>query len=214
MAAIDKIYLTKYQDYVEFSDWCRQQPPLKDKYGRDAYLYEYLYYYDDKTDFSDGCPVMMAPYYIDAYVIRNCPMKAVQDELRVNYGDSYEDIKAGKMYVSPVTSYKYEVGRHFKCVRRPFAMFNTAFNCRYWFVSVDVPDGLPFVWAHKTGKNVIKWDFMDEFVVSDGSSSHAIKYKTIRAIKRMIRKWALPVGSRVLCTGRYTMDEYVFEVTK
>ena len=35
---------------------------------------------------------------------------------------------------------------------------------------------------------------------------------TIKAIKRSILKWKLPVGTIVKCTGRYVGDIYEFEI--
>lgn len=58
------------------------------------------------------------------------------------------------------------------------------------------------------------WDFSDELVICENTSSICCKYKTIRAIKRAIRKWKLPIGTIIKCTGRYTFDTYIFQVTK
>ena len=35
-----------------------------------------------------------------------------------------------------------------------------------------------------------------------------------RAIKRAIRKWKLPIGTTIECTGRYIYETYIFQVTK
>jgi len=89
MAAIDKIYLDSFDTFTKFKEWCEAQPPIKDKYGRDDKISNYLFYdwYDPKYWKEDDChPVMNAPYYIDAYIIRNCPIEEVQEELMVNYG--------------------------------------------------------------------------------------------------------------------------------
>lgn len=104
MAAIDKIYLKSFETFTEFKEWCEAQPPIKDKYGREDKISNYLFYgwYDPKYWENDNChPVMNAPYYIDAYIIRNCPIEEVQEELMVNYGhwsqkrikEYYENVK-------------------------------------------------------------------------------------------------------------------------
>lgn len=102
MAAIDKIYLKK-DDYLAFKEWCKNQPPLHDKYGKEAHITDYLWYIDDNNwrDENNTRPVMMAPYYVDAYIIRNCPIEGVQEELQFNYGywsqerirEYYENVK-------------------------------------------------------------------------------------------------------------------------
>lgn len=89
MAAIDKIYLSSFKTFTEFKKWCEAQPPIKDKYGKEDRISHYINYdwYDPKYWKKDDChPVMNAPYYVDAYIIRNCPIEEVQEELMVNYG--------------------------------------------------------------------------------------------------------------------------------
>ena len=48
MAAIDKIYVNSWKEYLQFKEWCEQQPPLKDKYGKYIKLSTYLYDYDEE----------------------------------------------------------------------------------------------------------------------------------------------------------------------
>ena len=84
MAAIDKIYLDSYDEYLKFREWCSLQPPIEDKYGKKVLLIDYIYRYDET--FSGCHPVANLPCYLDAYIIRNCPLEFVQDELKLNYG--------------------------------------------------------------------------------------------------------------------------------
>ena len=100
MAAIDKIYLNSFDTFTKFKEWCEAQPSIKDKYGKEDKISNYLFYdwYDPKYWKEDDChPVMNAPYYIDAYIIRNCPIEEVQEELMVNYGH-YSQKRLWKMY--------------------------------------------------------------------------------------------------------------------
>lgn len=100
MAAIDKIYLTSWESFKAFKEWCEAQPPIYDKYGKEDRISHYLFYgwYDPKYWKKDDChPVMNAPYYVDAYIIRNCPIDEVQEELMVNYGH-YSQKRLWKMY--------------------------------------------------------------------------------------------------------------------
>ena len=96
MAAIDKIYLNSYDEYREFRDWCLEQPKLKDKYGKEVSIYSYFFTWLDDPEYwkdNKSHPVFSAPYYVDAYLIRNCHLKYVQKELMVNYGHkTQEDI--------------------------------------------------------------------------------------------------------------------------
>lgn len=98
MAAIDKIYVKTYEEYIQFKEWCEKQPALKDKYGKEVKISAYLYTQWDKECWKEGDhPVVQAPYYVDAYIIRNCPLDFIQRELMINYGyKTQEDIN--KMY--------------------------------------------------------------------------------------------------------------------
>ena len=152
--------------------------------------------------------MFMAPYYVDAFLIRNCPFEFIQNELQLNYGDSYELIKNGELFTSPTTAIEYKVGRHFRCIKRPkFAKWNRPYAGK-WHINVSPPNG--FMWYNKDTNS---WDFSDEFVYSKWSSSMST-CNTIRALKRLMVKWKLPVGATVEAYGRFTCDTYVFEITK
>ena len=255
MAAIDKIYVNSFDKYKLFKEWCMTQPKLKDKYGKETSLIDYVFKY---TEWPEGAvlPVCNNPYYIDAYLIRNCPFDFIQKELMVSYGkwsqedieeaydivmkrgggkcesgvyhwlskedfsiidgkislnkeSDYDLIKAGKLYATPQTDKKYEVGKSFKIVKCPQHKYNRPYKRKRWFVDVDAPEELGFLWYHSSTNT---WDFSEEFVISEWTSSGCSEYKTIKAIKRAILKWKLPVGTIVSCIGRYGSDTYEFEI--
>ncbi len=256
MAAIDKIYVNTWEQYLQFKEWCEQQPLLIDKYGKSVKITEYLYKYSEKWNTCH--PIFNAPYYVDAYVIRNCPLNFIQEELMSNYGhwsqerikSYYEDvknwnpedgkcpywakledfivledgsmtikdlkesdysmIKRGYLYYSPITSFTYIVGKHFKCLRHPKYMYNSPYGCKYYTISITIPSELPHMWYHKEYNS---WDFYDEFVSCEWCSSSA-HCKTIRALKRLMIKWKFPVGTKVIATGIYNFDTYEFIIKK
>ena len=121
----------------------------------------------------------------------------------------YDLIKAGKLYATPQTNKKYKVGKSFQIIKCPKQQYNRPYNRKKWLVDVEVPEELGYVWYHS---NTNTWDFMEEFVIDEWSSSMCIEFKTIKAIKRAILKWKLPVGTIVTCTGRYDSDTYIFKV--
>lgn len=95
MAAIDKIYVSSYEQYKEFEKWLLEQPKLKDKYGEEVSIYEYFFdWWDDPAFWTrNEHPIFMAPTYVDAYIIRNCPLDYIQRELMLMYGHkTQEDI--------------------------------------------------------------------------------------------------------------------------
>ena len=250
MAAIDKIY-TDYNTYLKFKEWCDEQPLLEDKYGTKESISSYLI---NRPPFEEIKPIFMAPCYVDAYVIRHCSIKEIQEELMINYGhwsqkrikqfyedvknwngegecpywakledfifhedgtielkglnkSPYKEIKEGLLHTSPKRE-DYEYGKHFKCIKHPKQMYNTAFKSKTYWIDVIPPEG--FMWYHS---NHNSWDFADEWVISDWSSSTAY-CRTIRALKRLMLKWKLPIGTIVRATGRYRFDEYTFRITK
>ena len=256
MAAIDKIYVNTFEQYELFKNWCEKQPKLKDKYGVAVSVTDYLYKYNKPFD---GCHVVFqAPYYIDAYVIKNCPFDFIQEELMTNYGhwsqrkideaydvvkkrtegqespyyswltlddfklvdgiitmpnkekSDYELIKDGKLYNTPYTINKYAIGKHFRCTKHPKYYYNKPFKIKNWFIDIDVPDGMNYMWYHS---NHNSWDFSDEFVKCNWSSSTAF-CKTIKSLKRLMIKWKLPVGTKVRATGKYAFDTYEFVIKK
>ena len=255
MAAIDKIYVDSFEKYKLFKDWCMTQPKIKDKYGKETSLIDYVFKY---TEWPEGAVLQVCnnPYYIDAYLIRNCPFDFIQKELMVSYGKwsqddikeaydivmkrgggkcesgichwlskedfsiidgkislnketDYDLIKAGKLYATPQTNKKYKVGKSFKIVKCPQHKYNRPYKRKRWFVDADAPEELGFLWYHSSTNT---WDFGEEFVISDWTSSGCSEYKTIKAIKRVILKWKLPVGTIVTCTSRYDSDTYIFKV--
>ena len=219
MAAIDKIYVNKFEDYLLFKEWCKEQPKIKDKYGKECSISDYLFHYDSFKE-NGSHPIMSAPYYVDAYIIRNCPFDFIQDELKLNYGyesqkndpiSDYELIKEGKLYATPYTQKKYTIGKHVKCIKHPSIRYNTPFGFNFWWIEVNPPEELGYMWYHKDHDS---WDFGEEFVINSRWSSMCVKYNTIRAIKRAIRKWKLPIGTTIECTDRLISDTYVFQVTK
>ena len=283
MAAIDKIYLNSYKEYKEFQEWLLKQPKLKDKYGTEVSIYAYFFdWWDDPKDWenNNSHPVFSAPYYVDAYVIKNCPLEYVQKELMVNYGyktqedidemyksvinrtpedqkliddadgeypskpiswwwlskddfevidgvvkmlhlekSDYESIKDGELFTSPTLEGTYEVGKHFKIVKRPFYQKVCNYPIRYtnkagikkqpkWDISIKAP----FMWWHEKNK-IGTWDFHSEFVYGKWSSSSAY-CPSLKSIKRRILKWKLPVGTIIILQGMFVDEKYKIIVKK
>lgn len=282
MAAIDKIYVLTLEQYNKFKEWCGQQPPLTDKYGTKVSIMGYVYDYDEDFEPEHDFPVFNAPYYVDAYVIRNCPLGYIQEELMLNYGhkspkrvkemyetvknrtpeeqkaieeskgledvfcvetpdgraisfwwltlddfivdgetitlknpdkSSYDKILAGELYNSPC-GVTYTPGKHCRMVDSPHVKFERPYKGP-WFVGVELPEDIdePYMWFHTHKDGSETWDFPSDFVDTLWSSSCAT-VKTITALKRKICGWKLPVGSRVIATGRYYEEKYEFVVTK
>lgn len=213
MAGIDKLYLT-YPDYLEFKKWCEEQPPIKDKYGRESKLIDYIW---DMDEYIDVHPVCSLPMYLDAYVIRNCPLEAVQEQEKAHYNycynktqfvceGMYDQIKAGLAYTSPARE-NVVWGKHFSCIKHPRRRTEKPAKGKL-HVEVLEPDDL---WYH-TGTDT--WDYYDEFVDTDGWCTSMTTVSSMQALKRKILKWKLPVGARVRVFGNYLAETYEFIIKK
>ena len=276
MAAIDKIYVNSYQEFKKFEEWCLKQPKLKDKYGKEVSITSYLFYgWDNPKYWPGNHPIFSAPYYVDAYIIRNCPLDYIQKELMINYGhktqedinemyqtvlnrtkedqelidndnypnkpisywwlslsdfsivngvvtmphlekSDYQKILDNELYNSPSTN-KFTRGKHFKIIKLPFYQFKCNYPIRrnrrqpYWDIDLKLPNG-EFMWWSDNGI-IGTWDFPEEFVESKWSCSHT-HCKSLKAIKRRIIKWKLPVGTIVRLSGRYVGETYEIIVKK
>ncbi len=265
MAAIDKIYIN-WETYRKFKEWCEKQPPLYDKYGKEIRLKNCLWDYNEE-DFIDedgkycAIPIMCNHSYIDAYIIRNCPIEEVQKELMLNYGywsqerireyyediknwsgegecpywakledfifnddgtitlkglgkSSYEKIKDNELYTLPYRG-NIEYGKHFKMISSPNGKKNSIpYNKPFkgvWHITIEnTNDSYDFL---EYNEDTDTWDFCDEFVITEWSSNTAYA-KTIKALKRKIRKWKLPIGTKVIATGYFISEKYEFVVKK
>lgn len=281
MAAIDNIYVNSYEQYKEFEKWLLKQPKLKDKYGKEVSIYSYFsnWWDDPKYWINNSHPIFSAPYYVDAYIIRNCPLDYIQKELMLNYGhktqkdidemyntvinrtpedqkliddangeypnkpisywwlnkddfkivdgvitilnakkSSYQKILDGEIYNSPSLEGTYEIGKHFKIIKRPFYQNKCNYPMSYtrngvkrhsnWDISISNLN----LWWHPKNK-IGTWDFIEEFVESKYSSSDSY-CPSLKSIKRRILKWKLPVGTIIMLNGMYVGEYYKIIVKK
>lgn len=283
MAAIDKIYVNSYEECKEFKEWLLKQPKLKDKYGKEVSIYSYFFDWWDNpeywTDKNSHHPIYSAPSYVDAYIIRNCPLNYIQKRLMLMYGhktqedinemyyivinrtpeeqklideaegeypnkpisywwlnkddfkiidgvitmsnvekkSSYQKILDGELYISPSIEGTYEIGKHFKIIKRPFYQSKCNYPMTYknrikrhpnWEISVSNM----YLWWHSKNK-IGTWDFSTEFVTSEYSSSTA-HCPSLKSIKRRILKWKLPVGTVITLSGKYVGEYYKICIKK
>lgn len=282
MAAIDKIYVNSYEKYKEFEKWLLEQPKLKDKYGKEVSIYSYFFNWWDDPEYwiNDSHPIFSAPCYVDAYIIRNCPLDYIQKELMLHYGhitqedinemyntvinrtpedqklindangeypnepisywwlnkddfkivnrvitipnakkSSYQEILDGEIYISPTLEGTYEIGKHFKIIKKPFYQNKCNYPMSYtnkngvkrhpnWNINIPNSD----LWWHPRNK-IGTWDFSTEFVESEYLSSTTY-CPSLKSLKRRILEWKLPVGTIITLNGRYVGETYKIIVKK
>lgn len=143
MAAIDKTYISNYQQFKEVRDWCKNKKvELKNGIVFDAI--DFLMYPDmTEEEFNDWkdeivqrhmksynetreevekhfeIPLWNTPTYFDIWLIRNCPIDFIQNRLKIQYEEDYERILN---YTSEYDTYERNgLGKHFhyKIIRKP-----------------------------------------------------------------------------------------------
>lgn len=215
MAAIDKLYVKSYEQFIKFKEWCEKQPPIKDKYGKDCTLISYLFSWctEDWWQDKESSPIFQAPCFIDAYIIRNCPLDFIQESIKWNYGDSYKKILNNELYTSP--SIDCEYGKHFTILQRPtYGNVNRPYRGT-WRVDVMGYD----LWYNHNfdifkSKEYGTWDNILEFVESEYISSSTF-VPSMRTLRRLLtKKWKFPVGTVLRVTSRYYNEEYKILIRK
>lgn len=224
MAAIDKTYIDNWKDYSEIKEWCDKQGKVTDDFGNTFKPINFLWEYEEK-DFASGSehPIWNTPLYFDIYLIRNCPLEIIQNNLKEQYGggwsklaftehnedDMYEKIKN---HTSPYDTYE-------RNGTKGNLRFNIAwkYNNRFkddriwWWITVKEPSHM---WYNEDED---MW--YDDLECRPITSNVANCYGniSIRKLKRMLNKWNLPEGTVVNFSGmykRYVQKEFNVTIKK
>ena len=143
MSYIDKTYVSTYKQFKEVRDWCKGKIVETDngiKYHAEDFLIDKNmtedYFNNWKKEVIENrmrnygetyekayknaeIPLWNTPFYFDRWLIKNCPIQFIQDRLKYQYDDEYEQIKNG---TSAYDTYKRTgLGKnfHYKVIRKP-----------------------------------------------------------------------------------------------
>ena len=253
MAYIDKTYFTTYEQWKQVRDWCEDKIVETNngiKYHAEDFLNDkdmteeffnnwkkevtekrmknYGETYEDAYKRSE-IPLWNTPFYFDRWLIKNCPIQFIQDRLKYQYDDEYEQIKNG---TSVYDTYKRTgLGKnfHYKVIKKP--NWKPRYNFYYtdhfnndkhykesqkpwWFITVDdIKNECPISWCANTHHNY--WTNPLEGIPFNSNMMH-IKKKNlnIHSIIRMIKKWDLPDGSQVKVLNRYFNYGWIINIKK
>lgn len=204
MAAIDKIYITSIEQYREYKKWCDSIPYQRDSIGNLWHPSEFMYETRAEQDYINGfsnskeIPLCNNPDYVDVFLIRNCPIEFIQNRLKEQYGDEYDCILN---YTSMYDTYKPTISTKFKVIKKPFSNIRGV----YWSAEVNSKDAY---WRYSEAKHCWKTNF--DLCYCD--SNYAFyKHIDLRKIRRLIKKWKLPVGTTIHFSGIYIGQDYVIE---
>lgn len=210
MAAIDKTYLSDYEEYQKFLKWAKETT-FKCPNGTKIYMYNYVYDYWSKEDMKETSrPVMNTPLALDYFLIKYCPFKFVQDEMREVYDKEYvNSIING---TSEYDTFKYpEVGTKFTIIRGRWMTYkNYLWKFRKRKIHFDL--NVEYNKQHLRYSPEIN-KFILPYELGLGTMSWTTKGKTIKALIRHLRKLKLPKGAIITATGRY-IDENLLILVK
>lgn len=253
MSYIDKTYIVDYQQFTEVRDWCKGKIVETDnglKYHAEDFLIDKNmteeYFNNWKKEVIENrmrnygetyekayknaeIPLWNTPFYFDRWLIKNCPIQFIQDRLKYQYDDEYEQIKNE---TSVYDTYKRTgLGKnfHYKVIRKPnwkprynFPYIDRFNNDKYykenqkpwWLITIeDTKTDHPISWWANTYYNY--WTNSEEGLPFN-SNMMDIKRKNlnIHAIIRMIKKWNLPAGSQVKVLNRYFNYGWIINIKK
>ena len=241
MSYIDKTYITIYKQFKEVRDWCKGKIVETDngiKYHAEDFLNDkdmteeyfnnwkkeviekrmknYGETYEDAYKRSE-IPLWNTPFYFDRWLIKNCPIQFIQDRLKYQYDDEYEQIKNG---TSVYDTYKRNgLGKnfHYKVICKPnwkprykFTYVDRFGNdtCYkenrkpWWLITIDDTKTVnPVSWWVNTEHNY--WTCSEEGLPFN-SNMLDIKRRNLNnhGIIRMSKKWNLPAGAQVKVVNR------------
>jgi hypothetical protein len=227
MAGIDKTYVKEYRQYKECKDFAfRHDIEVHKLYG--IYASE-LYDSYKESDF-DGVrelPISNTGLWYDRYCMFQDDLpEAIKEYLLYAYGkEEIERIKEEGLF--PKVNEDY--GRHFVLYSYDgFSGIKKIHHYREnrtvykWFVE--------FLWnmPQEVCKKMLNTEYKDEsyryWFDTENDIWREIKYypgntncahiKTLKSLKRKIKKWKLPINTYLYITGKYTNETLIVKITK
>lgn len=219
MARINKTYIKTYNQYKEVCDWCKDIVVKFDNtfvkngsFKPFDFIYEYTE--DDFKSLGENIDLVLwnTPWYMDKWLIKNCPIDFIQERLKEQYGNDYDDIKNGNCEMYERNGLGKDI--HFKVIKKPY-IYN-----RYNFLYTDRQNKLKVykenrkcIWNIRIedennywfyNKKHDYWTNLSEELPFD-SSIYIIKKKNlnIKSIYRYLKKWNLPAGIKVTIYHSY-----------
>jgi len=227
MAAIDKTYVSNWDDFNEIRNWAKDKEiPLKN--GTYFKLADLLYHRnltkEEWDEYSKNDPdyeivLWNTPTFVDIWLIRNCPFKLVQDRLKEQYGggwskesfadhndaDMYEQIKNGTSVYD--TYQRNGLGKDSKITFKTIYGKPIRDDKLLWWITVENPD------SYWYNEEFDMWYDRLECMPATTNVAHRRGTLTKKNIINLVKKWDFPSGSVIIFEAlmkRYSM--YKFEV--
>lgn len=183
MAAIDKTYVSSWEEYKEIRDWAIKTNVIYPNGDIGSKMINWFYFpYLTEGDFKEDKEYVLwnTSEIVDMFLYKHCPFELVQERLKEQYSDlSYLDRE-------PIN--EHEVGNHFiipkKFINRivywQWYCIAVKYNERYWGYNTETDQ---WVSTNELGK------FHQYYLY--------IKLTSKKALARQIRKWNLPKGAAI-----------------
>lgn len=214
MAGCDKIWTSRYQDYLDLREWAK-----KNKFtcpnGIVIDPSEFFYRNFNEDDFDGGeIAIMFSPCELDYFLIKYCPLQFVQDYLKSVCSEKH--IQSVLRGTSPYDRFvPLKLGSKVRLIYRE-QRSNRLSKFRHHKQKFDVgvnynDNGL--LYNEDYDKWFISYDKeTDTSELGPWTGYYANVCHTIKALIRKIRKWNLPKGSIVDAIGIYEGETYKFVV--
>lgn len=209
MAAIDKTYVSSYEDWKRIIDWARTAV-FTCPNGTELRAIDYCYY-PNSTEAEikewlteqNEIPVMNTSYSMDYFLIKHCPIDIVQERMREVYDDEYYNAVKNGMSEYDTFSRDGKIGTRVVCTKR--GNRSNHISRGHYFVHAEL-DGDTLWYSEAIGR------FLWENELGSWSSNCFVGCKTFKALVRRIRKMGLPKGAVVTATGRYVDEAFEFVI--
>lgn len=205
MAGIDKTYLNTYEEYLEVLNWCNKTGIVTDEYGNTFNPKDFLYYPElNEEDFKPGIVLWNTPIYFDLYLIRNCPIKFIQERLEEQYNLGF---------IQKVINHNSEydvfqrngLGKKLKITIIKNPKFKGYYKNTWWWIEIENS-----YWNYNEYTD--KWVHDNE--AEEYNTNVCNKYRgklTIKKIMRILRKWDLPKDLVISIRGSYSGQDWIIK---
>ena len=181
MAAIDKTYVSSWEDYKEIRDWAIKTNVTYPNGDIGSKMINWFYFPDlTENDFKEDKEYVLwnTSEIVDIFLYKHCPFELVQERLKEQYSD------LSCLDREPIN--EHEIGNHFiipkkfinRIVYGQWYCIEVKYNERYWGYNAETDQ---WVSINELGK-------FHQYCLY-------IKLTSRKTLARQIRKWNLPKGA-------------------
>lgn len=207
MVGIDKTYVSSYEEWKEVIDWAKTTS-FKCPNGMVLNVIDYCYDPDMTEEEVKGwlserveIPVMNTPEALNYFLIKHCPIKVIQNRMREVYSDFPDKVLSGTSdydkFIRPTG------GKHIRFIKKPKITYPGRFFSydRGWIklgynIEVLIPGEDEFD-SPEYNEDYDYWLLPNELGKRTSGNIIRVECRSIKALLRKIRKWNLPVGTKI-----------------